>query len=150
MPELIQAQDVDVSVDHHLVGLVDAASTSGERPPAPHTTGHWLATAPGMVYVESDEDVISARIRVEAWDAPPPPPPGEWDRSDEVRLELPSGRLGTDEVAAGGQAEVFALPAAGTWQARISWREGPFDEDGTRGEPEANALVQLWQDPPAT
>ncbi|WP_434589658.1 hypothetical protein [Streptomyces sp. A5-4] len=144
MAELLVSHELDVVVDHRLVGLLDEACAAGERPPSPHTLGHWLSTTPGMVYLESDEDILGARLRLEAWDGDAPFVREQWPRTDVIVLDLPSGVLGVDEIAAGGKSQVFRVPSPGRWHARVSWRPGVLDLDGTGTEPEAWALVQFW------
>jgi hypothetical protein len=64
--ELTGGRELYVVVDHRLVVLIDEACSGDAKPPLPHNIGHWLSTAPGMVYVESAEPVLGARLRLEA------------------------------------------------------------------------------------
>lgn len=55
-------------------------------------------------------------------------------------LTLPSGTLSVDQITAGSETDVFALPEAGRYWARLAWREGDLDLAG-RSEPEGFPLV---------
>jgi hypothetical protein len=160
---LLAETELEVVVDHRLLGVVDEGQAEGERPASPHSVGHWFAIAPGKLYVESTGDVIGARLRLEAWDGPPSFDAAGWDRHDETVMELASGVLGVDQIAAGGLSGVFELPGPGAWQTRVAWREAvpggdesaddpepienlddPDDIDDDLDEPEAWALLQFW------
>jgi hypothetical protein len=71
-----------------------------------------------------------------------------------TQMELASGVLDVDMLAAGGLSGVFELPHQGVWHARVAWRESVVDdpaaiddlddpEDGEQ-EPEAWAMLQFW------
>ncbi|MGW0754501.1 hypothetical protein [Streptomyces sp. NPDC002587] len=147
MSALVGSSEVDVVVDHRLFGLIDEEGQEGARPATPGVEGLVAANAT-MLYVQTPEDVLDTRLRLEAWDGPAGVPSGEWPVQAEMVMDLPSGRLLVDEIAAGGRSGVFDLPAAGRWRVRASWRPGALDEADS-GEPEGWALVQFWPATPA-
>lgn len=142
MSRMLYSAEVDVVVDHHLFGLCDGASD--ESPPsAPTQIGHpWLRVGTSMVYFQSDEDIVKARVRFESWDGPPSLDEATWPVSEVVELSLPSGALGVDQITAGSRSDVFVVGAPGRYGARLAWRQGELDLAGT--EPEAFALAQFW------
>lgn len=155
MAPLQTRREIDVVVDHRLVGLVDQAADRTTPTPAPHSWGGWFSVGPGAVYLESDEDILYARLLLEAWDSAPAFDPAGWDRHGEAEVDLPSGVLDVDMIAAGGTSAVFTVPFAGRWHVRLAWTESPrdFGEDvdldeedevDDLTEPEARALLQFW------
>ncbi|MDX3538942.1 hypothetical protein PV721_32315, partial [Streptomyces sp. MB09-01] len=109
MSELVSADEFDVVVDHRLFGLVDAEGQAGERPATPGARGLVAANAT-MLYLQTPEDVLDTRLRLELWDGPAVFEAGVWSVQEEVVMDLPSGRFVVDEIAAGGRAVGFALP----------------------------------------
>jgi hypothetical protein len=136
--DMTATREIDVIVDHHLVGLVDRRAP-GERPAVPHASGRFVSVSPGYLLIESDDDVLDARLRIEAWTGEPPFDEASWPLSDAVLIDLPSGLLGVDEIAAGGKSDVFEVPFAGRCRVRVAWRPGTIGES-----PEAWGLVQFW------
>ena len=142
MARLISGAEVDVTVDHRLFGLCDGAA--GESPPpAPHRVGHrWLSAGVSVVYFEAAEDILKARVVFESWDGEPPAD-DDWPGAETVVLSLPSGVLGVDQIAAGSRPEVFVVGPPGRYHARLAWRDGTLDLEGT-GEPEGFARARFW------
>ncbi|MET8573157.1 hypothetical protein [Streptomyces sp. NPDC004783] len=137
-------RELDVVVDHRLFGLVDEEGQQGERPATPGSQALVAANAT-MLYIQTCEDVLDTRLRLESWDGPPDEfDEGLWPVHREVVMHLPSGRFLVDEIAAGGRSDAFRLPAAGDWRARAAWRPGVFDDEGASSGPEGWALVQFW------
>ncbi|MGW7441017.1 hypothetical protein [Streptomyces sp. NPDC054849] len=141
MSELVSADEFDVVVDHRLFGVVDAEGQAGERPATPGAQGLVAANAT-MLYLQTPEDVLDTRLRLELWDGPADFEAGVWPVRGEAVMDLPSGRFVVDEIAAGGRAVGFALPAGGRWRVRAAWRPGSLD--AVKG-PEGWALMQFWR-----
>ncbi|MFB7467319.1 hypothetical protein ACFCZ1_28175 [Streptomyces sp. NPDC056224] len=141
MSGLVRVQELDVVVDHRLFGLVDEEGQAGERPATPGAEGLVAANAT-MLYLQTPEDVLDTRLRVEVWDGPADFTAGEWPVQGEAVMDLPSGRFLVDEIAAGGRPAAFQLPAGGRWCVRAAWRPGALDE--AEEGPEGWALVQFW------
>ncbi|MDH6604693.1 hypothetical protein M2164_000328 [Streptomyces sp. SAI-208] len=146
MPELVSSRELDVVVDHRLFGLIDEEGQDGERPASPRSVGSFVSANATMLYIGSGEDISNARLRLEAWDGPAPVDTGDWPSTAELSLDLPSGRFLVDEIAAGGKSDVFRLPQAGKWRARVGWRENTRAPDGGFTRPGGWALVQFWPD----
>ncbi|MFJ3667461.1 hypothetical protein ACIPSE_13495 [Streptomyces sp. NPDC090106] len=146
MPELVSCRELDVVVDHRLFGLVDEEGQNGERPASPRSVGSFVSANATMLYIGSELDISNARLRLETWDGPAPAESSDWPSSEELSLDLPSGRFLVDEIAAGGQPDVFRLPRAGRWRARVGWRENTPGPDGGFAQPGAWALIQFWPD----
>ncbi|MFE1027012.1 hypothetical protein ACFW5I_20990 [Streptomyces sp. NPDC058818] len=146
MPQLVTSRELDVIVDHRLFGLVDEEGQEGERPASPRSVGSFVSASATMLYIGSDEDILNARLRLEAWDGPATALADEWPSAEVLSLDLPSGRFLVDEIAAGGKSDVFRLPHAGRWRARVGWRENAPAPDGGFAEPGGWALVQFWPD----
>ncbi|SDP96344.1 hypothetical protein SAMN04487905_12012 [Actinopolyspora xinjiangensis] len=146
MARLLAATDLVVTVDHHLFGIVDQACEQDrtDPPQAPSELGQWMSVGVAAVYVEAEQDIITAGLRLECWDGPAPFEERDWPRSELAVVRMPSGRLGIDEIAAGGQGDVFVLPEPGEYQLRVAWRERDLDQHDEDGNPEAFALVQYW------
>jgi hypothetical protein len=147
MAQLVDQKDLYVIVDYHLVGLLDEASSDGPKPPAPHTLGHWLSTTPGNVYLETDDTVLGADMRLQTWDGAADFDAADWQLNDLIVMELPTGVLSIDQITAGAQAAVYRLPAPGRWNARLAWRTNPAPDD--QSLPRASVLVQFWAAEPA-
>ncbi|MDQ8704880.1 hypothetical protein RCO28_20635 [Streptomyces sp. LHD-70] len=139
-------------MDHRLLGLEDGEA-GREAPPLPQGGDEWFTTSPGKVLFQCEEEIIVLELRLQVWDAEAPLAVGAWDRSGEFGLDAPSGHLGQNLIAAGGD-EAIDLPWPGRWRARASWKlsDVPFaydeevddiDDDAVR-EPEAWLLVQFW------
>jgi hypothetical protein len=143
MATIVASQELDINVDHRLFGLVDEEGQLGDRPPGPRTLGSFVSSNATMLYVDSGEDILGARLRLEAWDGPPTLDVTAWPQVAAVDMELPSGRFLVDEIAAGGKADVFRLPRAGRWHVRVAWRLNGGD-DAQPGQPEGSALIQFW------
>ncbi|MGW6054388.1 hypothetical protein [Streptomyces sp. NPDC055189] len=144
MPRLVASRELKVVVDHRMFGLVDEEGQDGERPASPRSAGSFVSSNATMLYIGSDEDILNARVRLEAWDGPAAALAEAWPSTELVSLDLPSGRFLVDEITAGGKPDVFRLPHAGKWRARVAWREnGPAPEGGF-AEPGGWALVQFW------
>jgi hypothetical protein len=143
MATIVASQELDINVDHRLFGLVDEEGQLGDRPPGPRTLGSFVSSNATMLYVDSGEDILGARLRLEAWDGPPTLDVTAWPQVAAVDMELPSGRFLVDEIAAGGKADVFRLPSAGRWHVRVAWRLNGGD-DAQPGQPEGSALIQFW------
>ncbi|MEV8312315.1 hypothetical protein AB0P36_34755 [Streptomyces flavidovirens] len=143
MSRLVMAKELDVVVDHRLFALVDEEGQEGQRPATPGAGGLVAANAT-MLYVQTPEDVLDTRLRLEHWDGPADSESGAWPVQGEVVMQLPSGRFMVDEIAAGGKTGVFQLPAGGRWRVRAAWRPGVIDETGESSEPEGWAVVQFW------
>lgn len=77
MSELVRADEFDVVVDHRLFGLVDVEGQAGHRPAAPGAQGLVAANAT-MLYLQTPEDVLDTRLRLELWDGPAEFEAGEW------------------------------------------------------------------------
>ncbi|MEV4351314.1 hypothetical protein AB0J83_43210 [Actinoplanes sp. NPDC049596] len=142
MTERTNFEDVDVIVDHRLVGIVDEASDGGEKPPSPHTLGDWIAVTPGNIYLECPgEEVLGAAVRFETWDGPAPFDETDWEAHDVVEVVLPSGLLGIDEITMGAQSGVYRLPPGRRWHTRLAWRTLEAEPDQL---PSATILAQFW------
>ena len=89
----------------------------------------------------TQEDIARVHVSFELWDGPPPRLDAEWPFSEVVHLHLPTGVVG---VAPEGPANVFDVGRPGSVGMRLSWRsEG---QKTWSDDPEAYALVQLWDD----
>lgn len=144
MSHLVTFNELDVTVDHRLFGLVDEEGQHGERP-ATSGAGGLVAANATMLYIQTPEDVLDTRLRLESWDGQPTGfDEPLWPVCREVVMRLPSGRFLVDEIAAGGRSDVFRLPAAGAWRVRAAWRPGVLDDEGAGSGPEGWALVQFW------
>jgi hypothetical protein len=139
VPHLLGSADIEVMVNHHLFGLVD--SDADTDVPEPTRVAPWMRAGTSAVYVESEQDVVWARLQLECWNDPAPFDREMWPDSVVVALEMPSGVITVDEITAGVQADVFTLPAPGRYRVRVAWREV---EAADGGAPEGLALVQFW------
>jgi hypothetical protein len=140
---ILRDAEVDVAVDYHQFGLVDSAAVEN-RPPPGQGGPRWLRVGRSLVFFESEGPLVGARVRFEAWDGPAPFDEAQWPMSEVVMLDMPSGRIGTDEITYGAQSDVFILPAPGRYRVRVAWREGEFDPRRGGEGPEAFALAQFW------
>jgi hypothetical protein len=140
---LTDSGDVLVIVDYRRVGLVDATCDE-EKPPAPHKIGHWLGTTIGNLYIENIDDavVFDGHMRLETWDGPAEFDPGDWQRSDVVEVDLPSGVVGVDQITMGWQPEIYRLPEGRVWHTRVAWRADPPASPDKPSS--ASILVQFW------
>lgn len=147
MPTLTDSARVLVTIDYRRVGILDVTCDGGPKPPFEGMSGPWLATTPGNVYLHNvdDEVVFDGHLRLETWDGPADFDPSDWQRSEVIEMDLPSGVLGIDQITMGRQSDVYRLPA-GRWRTRLAWRTDPPaapDDLNT-----ASILVQFW--PPET
>lgn len=134
----LSEHEAEVAVNRRLLGLLDEAALSGANPDLPGQVGDWVSTSEGKVLMESDEDVVTATLRVEVWDQPVPSDPG-WARTKTVPMALMSGKLAVDEIEFGVRPLGLRLPTPGQWEARLSWR--------TESPEHASVLVQFWPPP---
>ncbi|MEU3982459.1 hypothetical protein AB0F77_20560 [Streptomyces sp. NPDC026672] len=153
---LLSRRELDVTVDHCRFGLLDMAAAATVSPPHPAAGAGWVAAGPCVIYIETTDDVLRARLSLEVWDGPAAINAAHWPDYEHVRLDLPSGRFGVDEIAAGWEPDVFALPSAGRWQVRIARREGAVwlpvtaptgyapTEDPSEKDVGAYYLLQFW------
>ncbi|WP_405780072.1 hypothetical protein [Streptomyces sp. NBC_00859] len=163
MAKLRDWAEVEVGPDYRTFGIVDeACAQETHTPDAPE--GSWLRAARGMVYLECPGDVITVRLRLEAWSGPPPAA-GQWSGTGEAEVELPSGVLCVDMLTAGWEEAVFTLPKPGHYRVRMLWafnpEAGPFHSsltgatalDTPPGREEQLAgvdqfcLAQFWRPP---
>jgi hypothetical protein len=143
MPSRTGFAEIEVIVDHRLVGIVDEQCHGDEKPPSPHTLGDWIAVTPGNIYLECvGEEVVGASMRFETWDGPAQFDESAWEAHDVVTASLPSGVLGIDEITMGAQSEVYRLPPGREWTVRLAWLTLPPAAPDEM--PEASILVQLW------
>lgn len=141
MSELVAATDLRVHPDYHMFGLRDQTAGLGEHAPTPGPG--WLGVGRTSVLIRVGEDLVCPVLRLEHWDGEPPSGPPGHEAQETIRLLMPTGRLGLDQVTAGGVPDVLTLPP-GVYAVRITC----WDRERTRREFEV--LYQggpAWDDP---
>ncbi|MQY09938.1 hypothetical protein SRB5_00410 [Streptomyces sp. RB5] len=142
MARVLERAELEVLVVDHLFAVVDEEGTTGPRPPFPHETGGWVSAAGSTLFVEIEDPLVATAVLcLEAWDGEPPGDDASWTARETVRLDLPSGVIGVEEMEAGGESDVLRVPSRGVHRARVALREDP------EGPP--NVLVRLWPAQPA-
>ncbi|MFI7642280.1 hypothetical protein [Nonomuraea sp. NPDC049400] len=107
--------------DHHLFGLADAGTADQPPPPVPAADGHWVSAADSAVLIRTAQDGATVTVRLQAMDGPPgEPEPDAEAVSHTVQLDLPTGQISVNQIAAGWMHDVFALPAPGSYRLRIT------------------------------
>jgi hypothetical protein len=149
--ELIAAVDHPVHPDYRMFGIGEAPAGFGEQPPTPG--GGWLGVGHASVLFGVGDDVVRTTLRVEHWDGEPPPPPPGYDVQETIRLYLPTGQIGLNEITAGGRDLGLCLPP-GEYDVRLTeWDVEPIMYPEEPGDaPQGGAehyLAQFWLRTPA-
>jgi hypothetical protein len=149
--ELIAAVDHEVDPDYRMFGIGEAPAGVGGQPPTPD--GGWLGVGHASVLFGVGDDFVDTTLRVEHWDGEPPPPPPDHDAQETVRLHLPTGEIGLNEITAGWRDIGLSLPP-GEYDVRLTeWDVEPMTyPEELDGAPEGGAehyLVQFWLRTPA-
>ncbi len=149
--ELIAAVDHPVHPDHRMFGIGEVPAGFGQDAPAPG--GGWLGVGHASILFGVGDDFVRTTLRVEHWDGEPPSPPADHDVQETVRLHLPTGRIGLNEITAGGRDLGLSL-SPGEYDVRITeWDVEPITyPDGPDGAPRGGAehyLAQFWLRTPA-
>ncbi|WP_405708223.1 MULTISPECIES: hypothetical protein [unclassified Streptomyces] len=121
---MLDATTLEVTVDYGTFGLVDMECAGGTYNLDDPEAGAWLRTDVGMVYPDLVSNVAFIRLRLESW-ASEPPQEGVWSRVEVTEVEMPSGVLGIEVIAAGFEEDVFALPGPGAYRLRVAFCVSP-------------------------
>lgn len=149
--ELIAAVDHLVHPDHRMFGIGEAPAGFGEQSPTPG--GGWLGVGHASVLFGVGDDFVRTTLRVEHWDGEPPSPPPDYDAQETIRLRLPTGRIGLNEITFGGRDLGLCLPP-GEYDVRLTeWDVEPMTyPEGPGSAPQGGAkhyLAQFWLRTPA-
>ncbi|MFI8853240.1 hypothetical protein ACIGW3_24055 [Streptomyces sp. NPDC053499] len=126
---LLDRTEMQVTVDYGTFGVVDMQPGRDARGLVAPAEGSWLRTRRGMVYPDLVSNVAFIRLRLESWGpqgtGDEPPLEGNWARVDEAEVEMPSGVLGIEVIAAGLDENVFSLPGPGQYRIRVAFCVAP-------------------------
>src|SRR5437773_7874602 len=111
------AVDHLVRPDYRMFGIGEEPAGFGAEPPNPG--GGWLGVGQASVRFGVADDLVRTTLRVEHWDGEPPPAPAGHDAQETVRLYLPTGRIGLNEITSGGRDLGLSLPP-GEYDVRLT------------------------------
>lgn len=146
MASLLSADQAEVIVSRHLVGIMDGGADLRDQV----ALESWLNAGESRVFLRTEEDALHATLRFEVWDDVAVFDEREWSRSDVIELHMPTGRIGADQIDAGFSPPLFALPSPGRYRVRVAVREepeppaAPDTPDWEWPEPVVVVLLQFW------
>ncbi|MFC6879435.1 MULTISPECIES: hypothetical protein [Actinomadura] len=97
MAGLLSADQAEVIVARHLVGIMDGAADLRGRV----ALESWLNVGESRVFLRTEEDALHATLHFEVWDDVAAFDEREWQRSEVIELQMSTGRIGADQVDAG-------------------------------------------------
>ena len=143
---LLDAADVQVTVEYHMVSIQDADFDQTQE----IELTSWFNAGSAKVIVVTDEDALNGHVRLESWDGEAAFDPDAWHRSAVADLMMPSGQVGTEQIAFESMPLDFSLPRAGRYRIRVAVCEHPAPP-ASPGTPEwewpapsVTVLAQFW------
>jgi hypothetical protein len=165
--ELIAATDLRVHPDYHMFGFGDQPAGFGGHAPTP--APGWLGVGASSVLIGVGEDLVCPVLRLEHWDREPPSGPPGHEAQETIRLLLPTGRLGLNQISAGGIPDILTVPPgvyavritcwnrertrrefATLLQSGLDWEDPEFKAARAGLEDRERYLVQLWLQSPTS
>ncbi|MBO8201451.1 hypothetical protein JW613_24600 [Streptomyces smyrnaeus] len=145
---LLDRTEMKLTVDYGTFGIVDMAPVPDAHGLVASAEGSWLRTRRGMAYPDLVSNVAFIRLRLENWGpggpGTEPPLEGDLARVDEADVEMPSGVLGIEVIAAGLDEEVFSLPGPGQYRIRVAFCVAP-DVDPVPLRKSHAPIERAWQ-----
>lgn len=144
---LANAVDVNVIAGYRLLSFQDLWFDETEE----ISLTSWISTGSAKVIITTERDVMAGTLRLESWDEEAAFDPAAWQRAAIVGLTMPSGQVGTADIARESMPLEFGLPAPGRYRVRVAVSEhpappaSPGTPDWQWPAPSVTALAQFWR-----